>query len=76
MIFLYTIYSNIQQYALIDVQLNEKKTQVTDKNTQKPRRHQKNPDLVEKPSCGNTARHRSGWRDGSKSIFEVDKKFI
>jgi len=25
-----------------------KKTQVTDKNTQKPRRHQKNPDLVEK----------------------------
>ena len=25
-----------------------KKTQVTDKNTQKPRPHQKNPDLVEK----------------------------
>jgi len=40
MIVLYTIYSNIQQYALIDEQLNEK-TQVTDKNTQKPRRHQK-----------------------------------
>ena len=47
MIVLYTIYSNIHQYALIDKQLNEK-TQVTDKNTQKPRRHQKNPDLVEK----------------------------
>ena len=47
MIVLYTIYSNIQQYALIDEQLNEK-TQVTGKNTQKPRRHQKNPDLVEK----------------------------
>jgi len=31
-----------------------KKTQITDKNTQKPRRHRKNPDLVEKPSCGNT----------------------
>jgi len=47
MIVLYTIYSNIQQNALIDEQLDEK-TQVTDKNTQKPRRHQKYPDLVEK----------------------------
>jgi len=47
MIVLYTIYSNIQQYALIDVQLNEKNPGYW-QNTQKPRRHQKNPDLVEK----------------------------
>jgi len=58
MIVLYTIYSNIQQYALIDEQLNEK-THVTDKNTQKPRRHQKNPDLVEKTQLWQHCRLRS-----------------
>ena len=53
MIVLYTIYGNIQQYALIDVQLNEKKPGYWQKHpgTQTT---PKNPDLVEKPSCGNT----------------------
>jgi len=54
MIVLYTICSNIQQYALIDVQLNEKNPGYWQKYPE-TQTTPKNPDLVEKPSCGNTA---------------------
>jgi len=48
-----------------------KKTQVTDKNTQKPRRHQKNPDLVEKNPAVATlfdTGQRSFWRYNSDTL--------
>jgi len=54
MIVLYTIYSNIQQNAQIDEQLNEKNLGCWQKYPE-TQTTPKNPDLVEKPSCGNTA---------------------
>ena len=56
MIVLDTIYSNIQQYALIDVQLNEKTPGYWQKYPE-TQTTPKNPDLSwKKPSCGNTGK--------------------
>jgi len=71
MIFLYTIYSNIQQYALIDVQLNEKNPGYWQKYPETQTTPKKPRSSGKKPSCGNTARHRSeemGRNLNSKSI--------
>ena len=63
MIVLYTIYSNIQQYALINVQLNEKKPRLLTKiprnpdNTKKPRSSGKNPAVA----TLQLADHVSSW---------------